>query len=77
MRLDDLECAFHSFVIYAKEKRRVSVEKETACGRDLGDLIAFRSKTGIHKVSVIIVYNRNNQFHKTVLRAKIYSSVIL
>ena len=62
--LDDFKRTFHSGIINADEEGGVAVQKKAARGRDLRDLEALRCQPGVDEMSIVIVNNRNNKFHK-------------
>jgi len=64
VRLDDFQGTVDSVVVNADKERGVAVQKETAGGRNLSNLEALGCQTGVDKVSVIVVHNCDNQFHK-------------
>ena len=61
---DDFQRTVYSVIINADEKRGVAVQKETARGRYLCNLKTFGGKTGVNKMCIVIVHDRDNQFHE-------------
>jgi hypothetical protein len=64
VRLDDLKRALHSGIVNADEEGGVAVQKKTAGRGDLRDLKALGGKTSVNEMSIVVINDRNNKFHK-------------
>lgn len=64
VRFDDFQRAVYSVIFNTDEERGVAVQKKTTGGGYLCDLETFGCQACVDKMSIVIVHDSDNQFHK-------------